>query len=276
MVGNLSTHGIALAGACLGEMMKKFILIIIITLLPVICSAAVQQISPKRVYDLIREGSGLWMIDVRSSQLFNLSHIEGAISIPLVDLPSKRLPENKILVLVDNSLGQSQARQAAELLSTGRSKVFVLSGGIRGWQREGLPVVGVGNFYELARVLPNELERARQSGVPLKIVDLRTESERKQAPVSGSVTVEGSDFDKQLNTVLAEVKRPTEKSIAALKAPIPSVLVLPTEMSAAELYQERLWNLPGDVRILEGAYLSGAEQETKTVKAGGCMTCPAK
>jgi rhodanese-related sulfurtransferase len=254
--------------------MKKIVLTLLLLLLPGLAVAAPKSIAPQRVYDLIREGSGLWLIDVRSEALFNLSHIEGSINISLMDLPTKRLPENKILVMVDNSLGQSQARQAATLLLAANNKVFVLAGGVRGWQREGLPLVGLGDFFELARVFPSELATARRNKVPVTVFDLRSPEESKQAPLGSSATTLKGDFKARLDDVLKRLRRSGKRTMERINAPVPTLLVLPTGVSASELYQDRLWNFPGDVRVLEGAYLAGAKSEIRTVHTGGCMTCP--
>jgi rhodanese-related sulfurtransferase len=257
-----------------GKMKNILLTVLLLICLPCVATAAGRDISPKRVDALIREGSGLWLIDVRSEALYNRSHIEGSINISLMDLPTKRLPENKILVMVDNSLGQAQAKQAARLLPEANNKVFVLAGGVRGWQQEGFPLVGLGDFFELTQVFPNELSMAQKNGVPLNVFDLRPPEESKQAPLGGLATALKGNFETQLDVVLQRLQRSAKRAKEQINGPVPNLLVLPTGVSAAELYQSRLWNFPGDVRVLEGAYLAGAVSETRTVTTGGCMTCP--
>ena len=71
-----------------------------------------EHISPVRVYDMVSEGSGLWIIDVRSPLKYKEGHIEGAINISKTALLYKRFPKNKVLVLVDTSLGLNDAEEA--------------------------------------------------------------------------------------------------------------------------------------------------------------------
>ena len=254
--------------------MKKLIVFLLFICVPGACLAAPELISAKRVHDLIHEGSGLWMIDVRSRAVYGHAHIEGAINIPLTELASKRLPENKILVLVDNSLGQLQAHQAAKLVKHADGKTFLLAGGVKGWQQQGLPLVGGADLSSLARLSPAELLEAKNSGIAVDIYDLRSDEERKLVPLSGVETTADGGFDDRLEAILSLLQRNEKGRLEQLQGNVPVVLILPAKVSATELYHASLWNLPGDVRLLEGGYLATSVSETRTVNSGGCMVCP--
>jgi predicted sulfurtransferase len=71
----------------------------------IVQSAGWQHITPERAYNLVKEGSGLWLVDVRSEAEFQQGHLEGAVNIPAETLPLKKFSKQKILVLVDDSLG---------------------------------------------------------------------------------------------------------------------------------------------------------------------------
>lgn len=258
--------------------MKKVVLILsIILLLPgIILAQQIKEISPKRVYDLIKEGSGLWLIDVRAPAVFGRGHIEGALNIPAQELSSKSMPQNKILILADNSLGQLKARKAAEQIARqGAKKLFVLAGGVRGWQLAKLPFVSSGNDFEMARVFPGELEAARKQGVAIDLYDLRTEYERERSPLDGVIVPAAKTFSAKLELLRKELSVSGHGTLTGLVESPPAVVVLPATVQARSLYQQSLWDLTGDVRVLEGAYVSAGQGESRKVTTGGCATCPA-
>ncbi|MCF6178490.1 MAG: rhodanese-like domain-containing protein [Geopsychrobacter sp.] len=257
--------------------MKKIILIsTIVLLLPCIALARqVREISPKRVYDLVKEGSGLWLIDVRPPAVFARGHVEGSLNIPSQELAAKSLPQNKILILVDNSLGQLEARKAAEqIVRQGAKKVFVLAGGVRGWQLARLPFVSNGNDFEMARVFPGELEAARKQGVALDLYDLRTEFEREQSPLDGVIVLSAKTFSKKLALLRKELSTSNPGVLASFVETPPGVGVLRAMVRASSFYQQYLWDLAGDVRVLEAAFVAGKQGQTRKVSTGGCATCP--
>ncbi|MDH3999038.1 MAG: rhodanese-like domain-containing protein, partial [Desulfuromonadales bacterium] len=136
--------------------MKQIIQItILLLLLPLVVHAAKwQQITPQQVYNLMEEGSGLWLIDVRETQAFEQTHIEGSVNISPAALATKTFPAKKKLVVTDNALGQLQAQQAAEVLvKNGQKRVYVLSGGVVAWEQAKLPMVGDGLKWPLRQVM---------------------------------------------------------------------------------------------------------------------------
>jgi rhodanese-related sulfurtransferase len=257
--------------------MKKTVLVLsIILLLPCVAMAQqVKDLSPKRVYDLIREGSGLWLIDVRAPSAFSRGHIEGSLNIPAVELAAKQMPQSKILVLAGNSLGELVARKAAEqIASQGGRKVFVLAGGVRGWQLAKLPFVGSGNDFETVRVFPGELQAARQQRVALDLYDLRSELEMKQSPLDGVIVPVADTFSGKLKLLRKELGVQGEGSLFSQMKSRLTVVVLPATVRSETLYRQSLRDLPGDVRVLEGGYVAVRQGQSRKVSAGGCATCP--
>jgi len=94
-------------------------------------------------YFKLFKDSSLW-IDLRDTPLYNESHIEGAINIPVHELKSKLnlIPKDKNLILYcqgkDCDLGQVGAKI---LIENGykRGRVRVFSGGTAQWKEAGYP-----------------------------------------------------------------------------------------------------------------------------------------
>lgn len=261
--------------------MKKILLFLVLILsmaIPcVLCAAGGQEISAQRVDSLLKEGSGLWLIDVRSEETFSAAHIEGAINIPLAKLVHKHFPKGRMLVLTDASLGDIRAREAARQLAARQEKVFVLKGGLAEWQRTGLPVSGDIRNWRVVRILPDELHSALTEKTSLRILDLRDSAEGQLSPLKSAEIVGGTDLIEKLGKLQILEKEYASSGLAGeLKANPPVVIVLPTGAAARNLYQQYLWSWPGVVRVMEGGYLTSAGQrQTLTISnLEGCPTCP--
>jgi len=256
------------------------ILALVLLFLPqAVLAAGWKEIAPQRVYDLLREGSGLWLIDVRPPSSFEPTHIEGAVNIPIAELEFKRFTKQKILVTTDDSLGDLQARTAADtLVKSGHERVFVLTGGLSSWRRAGLPTAGERGDGPVP-VLPAELEAARVAKVPLRLLDLRSEAERSRGEVSGAEAVEGMDLAEKLGQVRRtlerqekEAKKDLAKKLRPAKA---TVLLLPMAADAGALLQRELRGMAADVRYVEGGYLAAAPRQRLTISnVEGCPSCP--
>lgn len=137
-------------------------------------AAVYKEIKPSSVMNMIKEGSNLWLIDVRGEKDFNDSHIVSSINIPHSSLKFRKIPSNKLLVLVDNSLGLRRAYESAKYLTDkGFEKVFVLSGGIYSWRLSKYP------FYQKKKVIKGvnaeDFLWALDNDVKVKVFDLRDE-----------------------------------------------------------------------------------------------------
>lgn len=258
------------------------ILVLALLLLPqVVWAGSFKEIAPQRVYDLLKEGSGLWLIDVRSPVAFAAGHIEGSVNIPAAELTTKHFPRQKILVLTDHSLGELQAKDAATLLSQkGKEQLFVLTGGLSGWQRAGLPVAGEGENAGSLRVMPQELARALEAKLPLRLIDLRADEERGQGAVAGAQVLSGGDLEEklaQIRRTLEQEERETKKNLAQKLRPVsPTVLLFPVKVTdPAALLARHLRGLAADIRYVEGGYLATTPRQKLTISnVEGCPTCP--
>lgn len=241
-------------------------------------AASWQWIAPQRVHGLQREGSGLWLVDVRTPAAFEGGHIEGALNVPVDLLGTRNLPRTKSIVLADDSLGLRKALAGAEtLLKKGYGKVFIIEGGIPAWEMERLPATGTrgGN---LRPVMWEELAWARANAVRLRLYDLRDKEERTRGPVEGARELAGSTLDERLKALTKELaplpaaKRPAAK----LEKPVSTVLVLPSVSQPLDALRTALRGLSGDFRCLDGAYPLWVAREKRNPLPGPevCPTCP--
>lgn len=96
---------------------------------------ALNSLLTKKVTDLL-------VLDVRSAEDFNLSHIPTALNIPLMDLAGKlaTLPKNKTLVTYCGNFTCGLAPKAALALAEKGFRVMQLTGGMEVWLQKGFPV----------------------------------------------------------------------------------------------------------------------------------------
>lgn len=241
-------------------------------------AASWQWISPQRVFSLMKEGSGLWIVDVRGETVFAEAHIEGAVHIPAEIIRTKRLPKAKIIVLVDDGLGLRKGREAADvLLKNGNEKVFLLEGGMPGWQGEGYPVAGIGRGNLFRGVVPDEIRWAAENRVQLRILDLRDKDEQASGAVPQAVAVEGKNLSERLEKVRKMLIAGEKKGLTAkLEKPVSTVLVFPMATDPRPVLEGSFRGIAGDIRFLEGGYAAWNAKPDKKITAarGGCSTCP--
>ena len=227
-----------------------------------------QMILPQRLAALLQEGSSVWVVDVRGASAFGERHIEGAINIPLTNIPVKALPRQKTIVLVDDTLGVHGAREAADILvKKGHEKVFVLEGGLVGWKTEGYHISSRDSRVIMPAVMPEELVWARKNGVPLKIYDLRDKSDSQQYPVQDSILLNGKtgvERLKQLRDLLLQQQQLTlSRKLEKLTS---VVLVLPMAGEVKKQVENTIFDIQADVRYLDGGYAAWmVKPERKTV-----------
>jgi rhodanese-related sulfurtransferase len=101
----------------------------------------IQSLTPQQAQKLVDQGD-VEIVDVREPREWSGGHLPGARLVPLDRLraaPETSLPRDGILfVCAAGSRSQTAARLAE---SRGLTKVYSLTGGMRGWASAGLPLV---------------------------------------------------------------------------------------------------------------------------------------
>jgi adenylyltransferase/sulfurtransferase len=101
----------------------------------------VQPISPRAAQQLLQHAD-LDVVDVREPNEWSTGHLPGARLVPLANLrrsPKSVLPRDGVLFVCAAGVRSETAARLA--LQHGFSNVYSLTGGTRGWSREGLPLV---------------------------------------------------------------------------------------------------------------------------------------
>jgi rhodanese-related sulfurtransferase len=97
-----------------------------------------QEISATEAADLLSSEPGnIVLLDVREADELQVAAVEGAVHIPMAEIPARlsELDKNKTIVCICHSGGRS-AHVAAFLLDQGYERVINLAGGIDGWSTE--------------------------------------------------------------------------------------------------------------------------------------------
>jgi rhodanese-related sulfurtransferase len=241
-------------------------------------AATWQWISGAEVQSKMREGSSLWLIDVRSADAYDAVHIEGSVNIPAEALAHKQFPPQKTLILADDALGQRRAREAAEKLAKkGQERVYVLEGGVVGWKLDGFSVAE--KEAVVRGVNTDDLKWALAQSVPMRLYDLRDPEERKRGTVQNSESVEGSTLDERMLKV-KELLTSGEKSkdlAGRLKRPRPIVLLFPLSADAEDHTRKLLLNARNDIRYVIGGYEAMIADPAQASQAiDSCPTCPGR
>jgi rhodanese-related sulfurtransferase len=258
---------------------------ILITLLSLTASLAFSSeaqaggwewVQAERVYSLLEEGSGVWLVDVRSPLEFEKVHIEGAMSISLLDLKYRNYPKRKVYVLLDSSLGQKAAQEAADvLIEKGHTNVYVLMGGVCTWEIAGLPVVRSGSF-EPYMVTTDELQWAFENKVFLKVYHVGEKSTSGDFDMPGIHQVSGKNSSELIENLQGMISGGGSLS-DKLKPYETVVLVSSAQEEVKSLARDLSIRLKKDVRYLQGGYeayeieVNGRSGEKQTV--GQCPTC---
>jgi rhodanese-related sulfurtransferase len=229
------------------------------------------------VQSRLKEGSGLWLIDVRSAAAYEAVHIEGSVNIPAEALMHKKFPVQKTLILADDALGQKTAREAADALAKkGHERVYILESGITAWKAEGLPVVET--TLSDRGVTAGDLKWAIAKSIRMKIYDLRDPEDRERGSIQNSEAVLGKNVGGRIEKLKGMLPSEEKKNLATrIKRAQPIVLIFPASEDGAMHTRKLLQNTKVDIRYLIGGYeamIFDADQALK--KIGSCPTCPGK
>lgn len=91
-----------------------------------------QKIDNRRLTEL--QGSGAWLVDVRTNAEYIQGHLPGSLNVPLDQLPQTATSWSKTqAIIVYCATGGRSAEAATYLAGQGFRKVYDLSGGIANW-----------------------------------------------------------------------------------------------------------------------------------------------
>lgn len=239
-------------------------------------SADWHWISPEKVYSMMEQGSGIWLVDLRNKEGFNRKHIVGAINVSSVQLKYGKYPRGKLYVLADGSFAQMMSIETAKsMIEAGYKNVYILQGGILAWEHKGLPVAGF-EYDDDSAASPKELEWAANNTSSLEIYDLRQTPEQSKGLIQGSIGVPGKSIKekiKNLKKLLADNRSLSKK----LNEPSVALLILPNNVNNDELTNNLSRQTGKPLMYLKGGYeaykrnvLGGAGEE-RTV--GECASC---
>ena len=103
---------------------------------------AYKTISASDARTMMQSSANLMVVDVRAPEEYAQGHLEGAVNIPLSDLPlriSSLDPTRPILVYCRT--GHRSAQASTILVNAGFLQVYNMDGGITAWLNSGYPIV---------------------------------------------------------------------------------------------------------------------------------------
>ena len=103
----------------------------------------IEEVGPAEAEDELKQGD-VALIDTREPNEYMEAHIDGAELIRPVDVTDRIeevVPDHSQRVLLYCASGNRSARAADELRELGYENAASVSGGIKAWEAEGLPVV---------------------------------------------------------------------------------------------------------------------------------------
>ncbi|KRE06915.1 hypothetical protein ASE63_23465 [Bosea sp. Root381] len=170
--------------------------------------AAPATIDPHTLLQWLRDGGEIALIDIREEGLFGERHLLLAANIPYsrLELDIQALvprPATRIVLVAEPAIGPLALRRLAAL---GYGDVHLLEGGFEAWQAAGQPVFAGVNvpskafaeYVEVTLHTPDieaaELDRLRQEGADLIVIDTRTSDEFARFHVPGAVSAPGAEI----------------------------------------------------------------------------------
>ena len=242
-------------------------------------SSGYQTITPEMLYATIKEGNPLWLVDVRGQSSFEQGHIEGAINISPIALAVKNLPKQKTLVLIDDSLGQREAREAADILvKKGHTRVNIMSHGMYAWEAEGYPVAAETKKRGVRNVMPHDLKWTLENSIPVTIFDMRGAAEFNKGSVQGAAPVEGKDIYERIKKLNEMIQKQERKDLYKRLEKGKPILLIFSASDDAQAFTEKLVGKGIDIRYLHGGYEAWVSLDGKRIKKsiGDCPVCPLK
>lgn len=185
------------------ELNKIVLLIFFAQFIFAAAASATGLISTDELHSWQESNKNFYLLDVRSGQAFARKHINGAINIPAFVAHKKGFPKGETYVLYDSGIGTTEGLDAAEKMTgVGYSKVFLLDGGLAGWESAALTVdapMGVLTSKLVETISVKELKHEQRYGTPITLVDLRGATQFKGGSIPGARNVPGGITDKAIS-----------------------------------------------------------------------------
>ena len=102
---------------------------------------AIKNVSPKKAKELMGSENDVFLLDVRTKEEYNESHIKTAHLIPVQELEQNidRIPKDRNVVVYCAS-GKRSARACGILKNKRLKAIYDIEGGIHRWVADGYPV----------------------------------------------------------------------------------------------------------------------------------------
>jgi len=167
-----------------------------------------KTISPGELAQLMTSDGLYAVFDVRERGEFNDGQIPNSTSLPRSQIEfriAELVPNRKIAIAVYDEGGERAALAAQTLTEFGYGSVSVLEGGLDAWKKQGRPTVSgvnvpskafgekVQHERRIPEITPEELQRFREAGADLLILDMRTPEEYARFCIPGGLNIPGGD-----------------------------------------------------------------------------------
>jgi rhodanese-related sulfurtransferase len=165
-------------------------------------------LSPDALFELLKSGKEIAVVDVRSTALFLAGHIVRSVSLPLgrIEASLERLVPRSSTPIVIVGDPASASRAASRIGELGYRDVAELRGGIDAWKSAGKKLISgqhalskalgeyVERHYETPRLTPEELQRRRAAGEKIVVIDTRPDDEYEYVAIPDSVAAPGAEL----------------------------------------------------------------------------------
>ena len=166
------------------------------------------SVSPDDLYAALKDTREIAVLDVRPTAPFLAGHIVRSVSLPLGRIEAnigRLVPRRSTQIVVVGSEALT-ARAVSRLRELGYQDVAVLAGGVDAWQAAGKQLItgqhalskALGEYvervYETPRLTPEELQRRRDAGEEIVVIDTRPNDEYEYVAIPDSVAAPGAEL----------------------------------------------------------------------------------
>jgi rhodanese-related sulfurtransferase len=153
----------------------------------------IKRISVEDLKTKLDAGANIIVIDSEPDLNYKISHIVGAVSMPLetMAVPYSNLDiYDEIITYCNWPDEEESARAAQKLIEAGYSNAKALDGGIIAWKSAGFPVESVNDYLpEINRISAEDLKAKLDAGSNIVIIDSRAESYYQISHIVGAISI---------------------------------------------------------------------------------------